>query len=156
MNYKHCALLIIVAKEWFEHSTSSVWRTHSNQLSYFAICRVNHNLHCPDKCSMSSRYSWTKRRGGLPLNSERFLVGLPRLELRIQQSKCCVLTNYTIVQYSRPGRIRNHVEQLIIQRFWRPLVSTTHAPTYNIAERLGSDPNAPKCTICLAGSPYSL
>ena len=26
----------------------------------------------------------------------------------------------------------------------------------SIAERLGSDPNAPKCTICLAGSPYSL
>lgn len=34
-------------------------------------------------------------------------------------------------------------------------INMSHSYTFNV-ERLGSDPNAPKCTICLAGSPYSL
>lgn len=44
-------------------------------------------LPCPDKCSMSLRYSWTKHRVGIPLNSERFLKISTRSRVRTYNSK---------------------------------------------------------------------
>ena len=56
-------------------------------------------LLCPDKCSMSSRYSRTKRRGGLPLNSERFLCLLAHQDSNLEfQNQNLTCYHYTMGQ----------------------------------------------------------